>query len=123
MSDRLDAFLSHRGFGSRSQVRGLIRSGRVTVAGEGCRDQAAHLRGAEVRVDGEPVAGGVTGPRGGGGGEAGRPPQRRARPAPGPRPGRPPRDPRRWAGAVAARGPAYLSAPRRGWGPTRFPRT
>jgi 16S rRNA pseudouridine516 synthase len=60
MSDRLDAFLSHRGFGSRSQVRELIRSGRVTVAGAVCRDQAAHLRGAEVRVDGEPVEVGVT---------------------------------------------------------------
>ncbi len=59
MSDRLDAFLSRRGFGSRSEVRAVIRSGRVTVAGERCRDQARQLRGDAVAVDGTPIAVGV----------------------------------------------------------------
>jgi 16S rRNA pseudouridine516 synthase len=59
MSDRLDAFLSRRGFGSRSEVRRLIRGGRVTVAGEPCRDQARQLRGHAVQVDGQAVPVGV----------------------------------------------------------------
>jgi 16S rRNA pseudouridine516 synthase len=60
MSDRLDAFLSHRGFGSRSEVRRVIRSGRVTVDGEPCTDQARHVQGGEVRVDGVAIAIGVS---------------------------------------------------------------
>jgi 16S rRNA pseudouridine516 synthase len=60
MSDRLDAFLSRRGFGSRSEVRRVIRAGRVTVAGEPCRDHARQLCGDEVAVDGAPIAVGVS---------------------------------------------------------------
>ncbi len=60
MPDRLDAFLSHRGFGSRSQVRELVRSGKVTVGDLICRDQARHLRGEEVRVDGVLIETGLT---------------------------------------------------------------
>lgn len=59
MATRLDAFLSHRGFGSRSQVRGIIRSGRVTLAGQVCRDQGEHVDGNVVRVDGQIIAEGV----------------------------------------------------------------
>jgi 16S rRNA pseudouridine516 synthase len=55
VSDRLDQFLSQHGFGSRSEVRGLVRSGAVTVDGLVCRDQARHLKGAAVAVRGEPV--------------------------------------------------------------------
>jgi 16S rRNA pseudouridine516 synthase len=60
MSDRLDAFLSRRGFGSRSEVRRVIRAGRVTVAGETCRDHARQLRGDAVGVDGLAIAVGVS---------------------------------------------------------------
>jgi 16S rRNA pseudouridine516 synthase len=60
MSDRLDAFLSRRGFGSRSEVRALIRAGRVTVAAVPCRDQARQLRGDAVCVDGVVIAVGVS---------------------------------------------------------------
>jgi 16S rRNA pseudouridine516 synthase len=60
MAYRLDAFLSHRGFGTRSHVRGLIRRGRVTLAGEICRDQGEHVAEREVRVDGNVIAVGVT---------------------------------------------------------------
>ncbi len=59
MSDRLDAFLSRRGFGSRSEVRRVIRAGRVMVAGQPCRDQARQLHGDVVCVDGAAVAVGV----------------------------------------------------------------
>ena len=59
MAYRLDAFLSHRGFGSRTQVRGLIRRGRVTLAGKVCRDQGEHVAEREVRVDGAVVEVGV----------------------------------------------------------------
>ena len=55
MADRLDAFLSHRGFGSRSQVRGLVRSGAVSLDGKTCRDQAARVEGRVVSVDGQVV--------------------------------------------------------------------
>ncbi len=60
MADRLDAFLAHRGFGSRSQVRDLIRSGRVTVGGAVCRDHSSRVRDAEVCVDDAPIAVGAT---------------------------------------------------------------
>jgi 16S rRNA pseudouridine516 synthase len=59
MADRLDAFLSHRGFGSRSVVRGLVRSGTVTLNGKVCRDQSARVDGREVSVKGEVVPVGV----------------------------------------------------------------
>jgi 16S rRNA pseudouridine516 synthase len=59
MAERLDAFLSHRGFGTRSQVRLLIRSGSVTVAGAMCRDQATHVDDLEVCVDGVLIPVGV----------------------------------------------------------------
>jgi 16S rRNA pseudouridine516 synthase len=59
MAVRLDAFLSHRGFGTRSQVRALIRSGRVSLAGLVCRDHGEHVGNNVVRVDGEVIVEGV----------------------------------------------------------------
>jgi 16S rRNA pseudouridine516 synthase len=59
MAERLDAFLSRRGFGSRSEARQLVRRSRVNVAGAVCRDFARHLNGDEVSVDGVPVATGA----------------------------------------------------------------
>lgn len=59
MGDRLDAFLAHQGLGTRSEVRALIRSGKVTVGGEVCRDFARHLRGEAVTARGIPVEVGV----------------------------------------------------------------
>jgi 16S rRNA pseudouridine516 synthase len=52
VADRLDQFLSARGFGSRSEVRTLITRGRVTCDGVVVRDAAHHLRGAVVAVRG-----------------------------------------------------------------------
>jgi 16S rRNA pseudouridine516 synthase len=59
MATRLDAFLSHRGFGSRSQVRALIRSGRVKVSGTICREQGIHVDEQVVRVDDQSIDVGV----------------------------------------------------------------
>lgn len=55
MADRLDAFLAHRGFGSRSQVRSLVRSGVVALDGVVCRDQSARVDGRTVSVEGQEV--------------------------------------------------------------------
>lgn len=60
MPDRLDAFLAHRGFGTRSQVRSLVRSGVVALDGEVCRQFAAHIAGRTVTVSGEVVPVGTT---------------------------------------------------------------
>ena len=59
MSTRLDAFLSHRGFGSRSQSRDLVRRGRVSVDGVVCRDHGLHIDGRVIAVDRREVAVGV----------------------------------------------------------------
>lgn len=58
MAERLDAYLSHRGFGSRSEVKDLIRGGRVTVAGASCRDPSRHIAGEAIAVRGEVVVDG-----------------------------------------------------------------
>jgi 16S rRNA pseudouridine516 synthase len=55
MADRLDAFLAHRGFGTRSQVRSLVKSGVVALNGVVCRDQAARVEGRAVSVQGRVV--------------------------------------------------------------------
>lgn len=52
---RLDAFLARAGLGSRQQVRGLVRAGRVTLDGEVCRRADAVVSGRAVACDGEPV--------------------------------------------------------------------
>jgi 16S rRNA pseudouridine516 synthase len=55
MADRLDAFLSHQGLGTRSEVRHLVRAGLVSVGGAVCRNQAEQLRGRPVTVRGRIV--------------------------------------------------------------------
>jgi 16S rRNA pseudouridine516 synthase len=52
---RLDAFLARAGMASRREARGLIRGGRVVVAGEVCRDAASRIVDQDVRLDGELV--------------------------------------------------------------------
>lgn len=52
MNERLDAYLSRRGFGSRSEVRDLIRAGAVTLDGRPMRDPAHHVAQAAVAVRG-----------------------------------------------------------------------
>jgi len=60
VGSRLDAFLSHQGLGTRSEVRDLIRAGLVTVDGAVCRDQAVQLRGRPVTVRGKLVEEGLS---------------------------------------------------------------
>lgn len=55
MSGRLDALLAHAGLGSRSDVKRIVRAGRVTVDGAVCRDPAADVRGRSVLCDGAAV--------------------------------------------------------------------
>jgi len=59
MAERLDAFLAHRGFGTRSQVRDLVRRGAVTLDGVICRDNTIHLHGEKITVHGDVVERGV----------------------------------------------------------------
>ena len=48
---RLDAFLARTGWGTRKTVKGLIRSGRVSLDGEPCRKAGEWIDGRVVRVD------------------------------------------------------------------------
>lgn len=52
---RLDKVLSHMGLGSRSQVRDLIRAGRVMVDGQVCRDASVDIENQQVTLDGQAV--------------------------------------------------------------------
>lgn len=54
MPERLDAYISRRGFGSRSEAKVLIRHGAVAIAGEYCRDPSAMVTGV-VSVHGTDV--------------------------------------------------------------------
>lgn len=57
MTMRLDKYLAGQGFGSRSEVRAMLRVGRVAVAGETIRDAGFLLNPAScVFVDGTQVA-------------------------------------------------------------------
>ena len=53
--ERLDKFLCDAGIGSRSQVKGILKAGRVTVGGTVIRDGSVKIDGDRVCVDGEPV--------------------------------------------------------------------
>jgi 16S rRNA pseudouridine516 synthase len=53
--ERLDKFLCDAGIGSRSQVKGILKAGRVTVSGAVIRDGSVKTDGNNVCVDGEPV--------------------------------------------------------------------
>ena len=56
--ERLDKYLCDRGVGSRSQVKGILKAGRVTVDGTVCRDGSRKVETESVCVDAEPVTGG-----------------------------------------------------------------
>ena len=54
--ERLDKFLCDCGIGTRSQVKGILKSGRVTVDGVVVKDGAVKIKeDALVLVDGEPA--------------------------------------------------------------------
>ena len=54
--ERLDKFLCDAGVGSRSQVKQILKTGRVTVNGVATRDGSAKVSAeAEVCLDGAPV--------------------------------------------------------------------
>ena len=53
--ERLDKFLCDAGIGSRSQVKGILKAGRVTVSGTVIRDGSVKIDGNNVCVDGESV--------------------------------------------------------------------
>ncbi len=55
MSDRLDAFLSQNGFGTRSAVRQMIHFGAVKVEGRTIREHGHLVRGRRVTVRGQEV--------------------------------------------------------------------
>jgi 16S rRNA pseudouridine516 synthase len=54
---RLDKLLGHSGFGTRKEIKGLCKSGVVTIDGRSCLDSAAKLDPEKqtVVVDGTPV--------------------------------------------------------------------
>jgi len=52
---RADQLLASLGYGSRREVNAMIDDGRVTVAGQPCRDGGQKVRAAEVHVDSEPL--------------------------------------------------------------------
>lgn len=52
---RLDRLLANLGYGSRTEVQRLIKSGRVTRDGDVVRDPAASVAAPHVEVDGEPL--------------------------------------------------------------------
>lgn len=55
MTDRLDKILGHKGFGTRKDVRRMVRAGRVLVNGEAANDPGLHcdIDRDEICVDGE----------------------------------------------------------------------
>lgn len=57
--DRLDKFLAECGAGSRAQVKGILKAGRVTVDGLPERDPSRKIdpRTQEIRLDGRILAG------------------------------------------------------------------
>ncbi len=52
---RIDQILSRHGYCSRSEARGWVRAGRVTVDGTPSKDATARVPLAQVLIDGEPV--------------------------------------------------------------------
>ena len=53
---RLDKLISNSGLAKRSQVKRLVRDGRITVNGESATDAAMHCDSAwDIRVDGTPA--------------------------------------------------------------------
>lgn len=54
---RLDKFLSHTGFGTRSEVKKIIKKGNVTIDGVVCKSDSVHVdeNNSVVEVDGQRV--------------------------------------------------------------------
>ena len=59
MPDRIDQFLSHRGYGSRTEVKQLIIRGRVRLDGKRVVDPGMHVVGRMVTVNREEVPVGI----------------------------------------------------------------
>ena len=53
--ERLDKFLCDAGVGSRSQVKQILKMGRVAVKGIVVRDGSVKVDGTDVFLDGEPI--------------------------------------------------------------------
>ena len=58
--ERLDKFLCDRGVGTRSQVKAILKAGRVTVDGRAEKDPGRKIGPEEVLLDGQPLRGGGT---------------------------------------------------------------
>lgn len=56
MTQRLDQLLASLGYGSRREVKELVKARRVSVAGAIARDPGQKVDAACVRLDGEPLA-------------------------------------------------------------------
>ena len=58
--ERLDKFLCDRGVGTRSQVKAILKAGRVTVDGKAEKDPGRKIDSQQVLLDGEPLRSGGT---------------------------------------------------------------
>ena len=58
--ERLDKFLCDRGVGTRSQVKAILKAGRVTVDGKAEKDPTRKIGTEEVLLDGQPLRSGGT---------------------------------------------------------------
>ena len=58
--ERLDKFLCDRGVGTRSQVKAILKMGRVTVNGKAEKDPGRKIGTVEVLLDGQPLRSGGT---------------------------------------------------------------
>ena len=58
--ERLDKFLCDRGVGTRSQVKAILKAGRVTVNGKAEKDPGRKIGTEEVLLDGSPLRSGGT---------------------------------------------------------------
>ncbi|WP_040951594.1 pseudouridine synthase [Gorillibacterium massiliense] len=56
-TERLDKLLAHAGFGTRSEIRKLVKAGAVTVGGQPAKDSGMQVdpEAGSVQVNGEPV--------------------------------------------------------------------
>ena len=56
--ERLDKFLCDRGVGTRSQVKAILKAGRVTVDGKTEKDPGRKIGAEQVLLDGQPLRSG-----------------------------------------------------------------
>lgn len=56
--ERLDKFLCDRGVGTRSQVKAILKAGRVTVDGKPEKDPGRKIQNQQVLLDGQPLRSG-----------------------------------------------------------------